>query len=406
MSSLPRRDFLTTSFGALAGLSLSTAIGAPTLSSPIVLQDAPEPKSLFLTWWRDPCTTMVVQWVGPEFRGAIVEYAALDNDDVWRRATVANKPFPDTDQRVHRTELTGLLPGTEYAFRIVGWKSVYRFRTMPAKATNALQFVSGGDSGIGTHAQLTNAVAAKQDPYFALIGGDLAYDNGKAPKTFLTYLEKYSKSMRDTRGRLIPLISCPGNHEVDSSKKDKRVGAASYLSVFDGIFRDTSYGVLDFGDYMSILLLDSNHISPVKGEQTDWLEKTLRTRRPSASLRGESRAGLSVVPHVQRKRRGQSEVLVSAVRESRRRFRAGASRPYVQADASAERRFDGQVRRSVSGRRVMGQNSRLEKARRSAVPRRLGRVVSYDRASLRRRSTFPRGDARNRAIGRHLHDRR
>ena len=40
-----------------------------------------------------------------------------------------------TDLKVFRTELTGLTPGTDYQFRIGKQSTVYRFRTMPAKAT-------------------------------------------------------------------------------------------------------------------------------------------------------------------------------------------------------------------------------------------------------------------------------
>ena len=52
---------------------------------------------------------------------------------------------------------------------------------MPAKATDAFQFVSGGDCDVNPHAVANNILAAKQDPMFALIGGDLGYDNGIEP---------------------------------------------------------------------------------------------------------------------------------------------------------------------------------------------------------------------------------
>jgi hypothetical protein len=155
---------------------------------------------------------------------------------------------------------------------------------MPAKATNTIQFVSGGDCGTGTHAIETTVLAAKQEPYFALFGGDLAYDNGRSPQTVLTFLRNYSRHMVDHRGRLIPMISCIGNHEVDGGYKKKREQASHYLSLFDGLFRETTYGVLDIGDYMSLVLLDTGHIAPVGGEQTDWLESTLEERHDRPHL--------------------------------------------------------------------------------------------------------------------------
>lgn len=273
MSTIDRRHFLSASLGSLAALALPAA--------PLLADDDDQPRGLFLTWWTDPTTTMVIQWIGPA-RETVVKYSLLDSDD-WSRANAALLPFPDTELSVHRCELSGLKPGSEYRFEVDGFKPRYRFRTMPAKATNTIQFVSGGDCGTGRHAVGTNILAAKQEPYFALIGGDLAYDNGRSPNTFLTFLGNYSRHMIDPQGRLIPMISCPGNHEVNGGNR-KREAAPSYLSVFDGIFRETSYGVLDIGDYLSIVLLDTGHLSPIEGEQTSWLEATLAQRQERPHL--------------------------------------------------------------------------------------------------------------------------
>ena len=81
-----------------------------------------------------------------------------------------------TDHRIFRAELTGLEPGTEYVFRVGIDSSEQCFRTMPAKDTNTIQFVSGGDSGVGEHARSTNKLAAVQAPSFVILGGDLAYE--------------------------------------------------------------------------------------------------------------------------------------------------------------------------------------------------------------------------------------
>ena len=100
---------------------------------------------------------------------------------------------------------------------------------MPSKATDEFRFVSGGDSGIDEHAIATNRLAAVQNPYFVLMAGDLAYDNGKAPDTFTQYLKNYAKSMFDSERRLIPLVSCIGNHEVMGGYSTKREDSPSIL---------------------------------------------------------------------------------------------------------------------------------------------------------------------------------
>jgi hypothetical protein len=235
--------------------------------------------TLFLTWQRDPTTTITVQWVGPtKDAPTTVRVTPRDDDTDWTTAKVITKPFGNTDVKVHRCEITNLTPDTEYLLQIGTSIHTSRFRTMPAKATDTFTFVSGGDAGTGTHAIGTNIIAAKQEPYFAFIGGDLAYDNGTSAKTAIQFLANYSKHMIDPKGRLIPLVSCLGNHEVRGGYKGKRSDATYYLPLFDGLYKETTYNVLDFGDYLSLVMLDSGHVSPIAGAQTDWLDSALLAR--------------------------------------------------------------------------------------------------------------------------------
>lgn len=238
-----------------------------------------DPSGLFLTWQRDPTTTMTVQWLATMADAVArpVWYAA-DGMDIWRQVPSVGKPFPRTELTLFRCELTGLTPGTEYRFRVGLDSAERRFRTMPAKATNTLQFVSGGDSGIGTAAIATNKLAAKQEPHFAVIGGDLAYENGLFAPIFVQFLRNYSVNMIDAKNRMIPLLACIGNHEVVGGYGKTRNEAPFFYALFDGFFAETGYNVLDIGDYLSLVLLDTNHTSPIGGEQTRWLEKTLRER--------------------------------------------------------------------------------------------------------------------------------
>ncbi len=289
MPSLNRRGFLGSSFGGMAAaITLGSSLFAQETK---VAADAANPAAegfapdtLFLSWQQDPTTTMTVQWIGPESNADVsVQYATLENP-VWQLGKTVTKPFPNTNLKVHRCELTGLKEATEYQFHLGKTAKTYRFRTMPQKATNTIQFVSGGDCGTDQHAVNTNILAARQEPYFALIGGDLAYDNGRSPATFVQFLQNYHNHMIDPKGRLVPMLSCMGNHEVNGSYKTQRTDAPAYLSVFDGFFSEKTYGVLDIGDYLSLVLLDTDHIAPIPGEQTDWLKKTLADRQERPHL--------------------------------------------------------------------------------------------------------------------------
>ncbi len=264
----------------IAGAYGSSAFADPATDRP-AFGDKPafEPLALLLTWQRDPTTTMTVQWIGTALQGpARPIWVAKSGAVNWHSTIGTMRPYPMPNYQIHRTELTGLEPDTEYRFRIGLDSAEWRFRTMPAKLTDALQFISGGDAGVGEAAQHTNRVAASQDPRFVVLGGDLAYENGRDGAVFLQFLKNYSTQLIDSQGRLIPLLACIGNHEVDGGYGKTRKEAPYFYSVFDGLFNETSYATLDFGDYLSLVLLDSNHTTPIEGAQTSWLEQKLKER--------------------------------------------------------------------------------------------------------------------------------
>jgi acid phosphatase type 7 len=286
MSSFSRRGFLGAS---LLGLASAPVLGSdkprellpmPEEVLPKVSDDAAfQPNTLLLTWQRDPTTTMTVQWVGVngETADTKVYYAPAAAGPFQVQPTIP-KPYPQTDFKVFRAELTGLRPGTDYWFRIGKRSPQYRFRTMPAKATDTIHFISGGDCGVNPHAIANNVQAARQDPMFAVVGGDLGYDDGRSVEVSLAFLRNYSKNMVGRDGRLIPLVACIGNHEVDGGYNKPRAKAPFFYALFDGLYPETGFATLDFGDYLSLVLLDTNHTTAIEGAQADWLAKALKER--------------------------------------------------------------------------------------------------------------------------------
>ncbi|HWB00029.1 MAG TPA: metallophosphoesterase family protein [Pirellulales bacterium] len=272
-----RRAFLGST---LAGLAALPACAADSSGKSKDSRSSSRPDTLFLTWQRDPTTTMTIQWIGPALNpaDATIHYAPSNGGAALNQATKA-RPFPRSDLTLFRAELTRLHPGTTYDFRIGSHSTVYRFSTMPSKATDTIAFVSGGDCGTGDHAVAINHRVARQDPMFAVIGGDLAYDDGKKTDTTLEFLRNYSREMVANNDRLIPMVPCIGNHEVDGGYEKPRDKAPFFYALFDGLFPETGFASLDFGDYLSLILLDTNHTTPIAGLQTDWLEKTLRARQ-------------------------------------------------------------------------------------------------------------------------------
>src|SRR5262245_58591200 len=136
MPSFSRRAFLGATLASLATGRLlgqdKTATPAPKLFDDAAFQ----PSTLLLTWQREPSTTMTVQWVGAAGETADTKvYYSEPPCDCWEAEPATTKPYPQTDLKVFRAELSGLSPGTDYQFRIGKHSPTYRFRTMPAKAT-------------------------------------------------------------------------------------------------------------------------------------------------------------------------------------------------------------------------------------------------------------------------------
>jgi acid phosphatase type 7 len=278
-----RRAFFASSVAGLA----SGPLFAQAPSNPLATarDDAPfQPDTLFLTWHRDPTTTMVVQWVGTpgETADTKIYYSPTRFNALFLSSGAVKaepRPYGTTGFKVFRAELTGLTPGTDYQFTIGKQSRMYRFRTMPAKANDTIHFISGGDCGVNAHAVANNVQAARQDPMFTVIGGDLGYDNGRSVEVSVAFLRNYSKHMVGRDGRLIPMVTCIGNHEVDGGYNKPRAKAPFFYALFDGLYPDTGYATLDFGDYLSLVLLDTGHTSAIGGDQAAWLDKALQARK-------------------------------------------------------------------------------------------------------------------------------
>ena len=266
----------------------------------MVPQDV-EPIALYLTWQQDPTTTMTIQWQSIGSSEASVLLGDANGEQIGTHHPQQGRTIPSTDRWVYAAELTGLNPGTEYTFRLEGLDGsgsspVYRFRTMPATLDRPLRIAMGGDV---RHRQEwmeeMNLVAMRYDLDMIVWGGDLAYADGR-PRLWYRWEEFFEAMMNtliDDSGRLVPILFGIGNHEVQNYHWFWNVESEDSPNRFNDRFRERiapfyfsmfafpghpGYGVLDFGEYMSIILLDTDHAHPMVGPQTDWFENVLQTR--------------------------------------------------------------------------------------------------------------------------------
>ena len=255
------------------------------------------PPALYLTWQRDPTTTMTVHWHGDEAaEPSRVTYRPADGQP-WLTTTGFSVNLPGTPRFVHTVELTGLAPGGNYEFRTEPDPAIHRFRTLPARLEKPLRFVEGGDVyEVRGLMDAMNRMVAARDPAFAVIGGDLAYANGSSNlvQRWYAYFTSFTENLIAPDGRIIPVIVAIGNHEVQNhyleNQTEYRPGPECREKVAPHFFKlfafpgHPGYGVLDIGNYLSLVVLDTHHANSVDGEQLAWLKETLSTRTQVAHL--------------------------------------------------------------------------------------------------------------------------
>lgn len=287
-----------------------------------------DPPALYLTWQSDPTTTMTIRWHSrPQDSCANVVKYQLYNETTWYSKESCHYPMVFSDRTVHVVELKRLMPDKKYRFRLGQDSTEYKFRTMPDSLTEKVRFVVGGDTygrvewlwqseqKYSNLLRKTNKKAAEQLPMFVVIGGDFTYSDGQAlhVERWYKWLKAWKKYMVTPDSLLIPLVPVIGNHETlnNTYKKDwykpnkpsvpihhlntahtarwrryknKTFVPTKHAPYFYNLFIKSgsqpiksdslSYRTLKFGNYMSLILLDSGHTYFVS-EQAEWLADTL-----------------------------------------------------------------------------------------------------------------------------------
>ncbi len=259
-----------------------------------------EPVGILLTWQQDPTTTMTIDWhTTPDDQADPNIRYKLSGTSNWQNTTASNINFPFSDRIIHRVALTGLEPGSTYRFQVGEFQRHYKFETMPEALNEPLVFAVGGDTKDRGHEarqiwmERMNAAIKEFDPKFVVWGGDLAYADGLRDQTWRWYgwFEANMNTLITDQGRVIPIIVSIGNHEVKNSYVHRlddgvyeqtdefRKSVAPYFYSLFAFPGQPGYNVLDFGDYLSLPILDTDHTNLVAGKQTEWLNQVLSERQ-------------------------------------------------------------------------------------------------------------------------------
>ena len=241
---------------------------------------------------------------------------------------------PELHRVIHTVEITGLEPDTEYSFNlpngeitalyttlkddprtsvVVHWQTKtpfinrpatyqdtgYKFRTFPNSLNDrSVTMISGGD--IFQHGQIAKLrsafdVITNRKPDVFVIAGDIAYADNVWDNRgqWHTFWDEWLQRI-DPNEPIIPMVVGIGNHEIGNGVEithqrgerfnfeEKRLGNNTWFAAQFAFPQNGAYGVIDAGDYLSLVMLDSEHASPYNTQyavQTVWLGNTLNARK-------------------------------------------------------------------------------------------------------------------------------
>ncbi len=141
---------------------------------------AKEPSALYLTYLNDPTTSITIQWHTTEKSPPTLTYKP-SAAPTSLPAHGMSKKIPHNKLYVHTATLLNLKPDTTYTFTLDGSTKSHTFRTLPDKLTRDVRIVIGGDAFQKTNRfTQMNRTIASLDPDFIILGGDIAYTEGRS----------------------------------------------------------------------------------------------------------------------------------------------------------------------------------------------------------------------------------
>lgn len=258
------------------------------------------PCHVYLTLPRDASTSV---FINAHFPPSIDATTILYNSTTGSilQATASVFPVPELESNgardIHTTLLEGLRSDTIYSFRIQ-WSEggvthttdLKWFRTIANDSQN-VTFVIGGDAGANEIVDAINSQAASQSPHFAVLAGDLAYDNAlfTCYRCWDGFLTLWETRMVTPDGLMIPIIAPVGNHDVGSNDFSGARQDLNHPALFFQYFPQHAsttgkvpapaerlpYFYHLISNHTVIISLDSAHILPLHGEQDTFLEAIL-----------------------------------------------------------------------------------------------------------------------------------
>ncbi len=243
----------------------------------------------WLGYGNDPRTSMTLSTSMPgSFRSAVAEYGP--DSSFGGRVDLEAAGVAGTPTRYAAARITGLTPGTTYAYRmrVDGRASTTgSFTTAPAQA-GPFTFTAFGDEGVSRTASSIVEQISRLQPALHLVAGDLCYadrdGSGAADDAFRIATWDTWLRLIEPVAAAVPWMTAVGNHEMEPGYGAH--GYGGYLARFalpsTGASGCPATYHFRYGS-VAFVQVDSNEVSweiPHNldysgGAQTTWLESVL-----------------------------------------------------------------------------------------------------------------------------------
>lgn len=180
----------------------------------------------------------------------------------------------------HNVQLNNLKPNTVYFFRTgtkeTGISKEFKFRILP-NDNRPITILNGGDMGISRDIPKIAKPIVSQDPDLIVLGGDIAYANGKIKDEdlWVKWFAKMETVWETPNGFLIPIIVAMGNHESRLGFGGNKSHSPFYFNYFPQ--GGKSYFLRKLNSETVLFILDTGHMHSHNREQLSWLDKKLNT---------------------------------------------------------------------------------------------------------------------------------
>ena len=263
-------------------LSLSFLLAFTSLILSFSSNGAKGIEEALFTWTDSPSTTLNVIWLVKDKDPTLFLWGQAEQKDTQSTKVKRHSFYKGSGLEVCQVQLTGLTPDTGY--RVFLGDKEFRARTLPVKRPNRTSFVTGGDMMLTPewHKDGVKAMAFRS-PSFALLGGDLAYADGKSVDRWLDWIEVYADHAVSEDGYSIPFVVAIGNHEVAGGYGKTPKEAPMFYNLFPFPKKLTSFYAIDLYEDLSVVVLDSFHTNPVES-QVEFLKSSLSSRKDRTHL--------------------------------------------------------------------------------------------------------------------------